>query len=393
MFKKFLKLSVFTLLVLSLLSTLYSLLPTAYAIDEESPLVIRYARPLSMGGAFLCVTDDQNSFFYNPAGIMQRKDFLMTLIEIPLQITDDMTKFASFFSDNSDRLKDFANGALSESDTRILLEDIINAVTKYRVHMTMGLPNANLIFKSNGRWNLAGGIFGILDLRTKLNKGVLVPTIDIWGSADAAAFFTYARRWINIRDQSLSVGVNAKLIFRSKFDQRRKSLLAAQEIIDGLKPQVGTGIGFDLGLLTEITPKLRAGLMIRDLLDTKIQYQSITFAGETTPSGSSKIPRQINLGVAYKPLSFVTLAADVEDITGKNAFTEEFFTHLHLGAEVGWKILRVRAGFNQGYPTFGFGIYTPLLLDIEYTYYTNELGLFAGQIPETNHMLALALRF
>ncbi|HCJ65830.1 MAG TPA: hypothetical protein DHV62_00510, partial [Elusimicrobia bacterium] len=68
-------------------------------------------------------------------------------------------------------------------------------------------------------------------------------------------------------------------------------------------------------------------------------------------------------------------------------------THLHLGAEVGWKMMRIRGGFNQGYPTFGFGIYTPILLDIEYTYYSTELGKFAGQIPETNHMLALALRF
>lgn len=393
MFKKFAMLTVFFLLVLSLFPIPYSLSPAVYAVDEEAPLVIRYARPLSMGGAFLCVTDDQNSFFYNPAGIMQRKDFLMTLIEIPVQITDDMTKFADFFSTNKDELKKFTEGTLEDDEQTKLLNDIFNTVTKYRIHLTAGLPNANLIFKSNGRWNLGGGIFTIIDMRAKMNKGILVPTIDLWGSLDGALFLTYARRWINIRDQALSVGVNVKYIVRSKYDWKRKSLLAMQEIVDNLEPQVGTGLGFDLGLLAELSKKWRVGLMVRDLLDTKIQYKSVSLAGETKPSGSSKIPRQINLGVAYKPTKIITLAVDVEDITKKNTFTDEFFTHLHLGAEAGWKILRVRGGFNQGYPTFGFGIYTPILLDIEYTYYSNELGRFAGQIPEANHMLALALRF
>jgi hypothetical protein len=386
MFKKFVIIFGLTLTLCFL-----HLTPSIFAVEipEEPPVVIRYARPLSMGGAFLCVTDDQNSFFYNPAGIMQRKDFLMTLVEMPLQITDDMTNFYNFFVDNKDDFENFTT--LGETRKQELINKIIKSITKYRVHFTLGLPNANLIFKSNGRWNLAGGLFTIFDMRAKINSGVLVPTIDLWGSVDGAMFFTYARRWINIRDQSLSVGINAKFIVRSKFDEKRKSLLALDAI--DFKPQFGMGIGFDLGCLAEITPKWRAGLMIRDLFDTKITYQEITSGGVPKPAGSSKIPRQVNLGIAYKPLSFVTLAADVEDITKKNAFTDEFFTHLHLGAEVGWKMMRIRGGFNQGYPTFGFGIYTPILLDIEYTYYSTELGKFAGQIPETNHMLALALRF
>ncbi len=385
MLKKFLIfVFIFTLFTLHLT-------PAVNAMDEESPLVIRYARPLSMGGAFLCVSDDQNSFFYNPAGIMQRKDFLMTLLEIPLQITDDMTNFYDFITENQDDIENFTT--LSDTDKKALMDEIVRSITKYRVHFTAGLPNVNLIFKSNGRWNIAAGLFGIADLRVKINSGVLVPTLDLWGSVDGAAFFTYGRRWINRRDQSLSVGLNTKFIARSRFDEKRKSLLA-MDVID-FKPQLGTGIGFDLGVLAELSPKWRAGLVVRDITDTKIKYQELSGSttGQDKPTVTTKIPRQINFGIAYKPLSFVTLAADVEDITKKNTFSEEFFTHLHLGAEIGWKILRVRVGFNQGYPTCGFGIYTPLLLDIEYTYYTNELGLFAGQIPETNHMLALALRF
>jgi len=387
MSKKILKKSVLKFIIL-----IFFLLPVTCHLSlplsavEEPPVVIRWARPLGMGGAFLAVTDDQNSFFYNPAGIMFRKDFLLTLIEMPIQITDDIFKFYDFYNANKTDLENF--DTLSDTKKQELMDKIITNVSNYRVRFTLGLPNLSLIPKRGEKSNLGFGVFTLVDLHTKVNSGVLVPTYDLWGSADGAAFLAYARKF-KVRDYNLYAGANLKLIGRGKFDEKRKSFLAFEEP----KAQAGYGFGLDIGLLTELPPQWRFGLMVRDSLNTKITYQELTGDGGTKPATTSEIPRAINIGAAYRPVNFVTLAVDINDITDGKLFKTEFFTKLHLGAEIGWRMLKFRAGFNQGYPSVGFGIYTPLLLDIEYAYYTDELGQYAGQIPETNHILSLALRF
>jgi len=384
MYKKIL---ILVVSVFCLIPITHYLLPSLQAV-EEAPVFIRWARPLGMGGAFLAVTDDQNSFFYNPAGIMLRKDFLLTLVEMPIQISDDMKKFYDFYDANKTDLENF--DTLSEEKQKDLMDKIIKNISKYRVRLTIGLPNVSLIPKRGRDSNFGVGLFTVLDLRSKVNSGVLIPTIDLWGSVDGAAFLAYARRF-EVLDRNIYAGANLKIIARGKFDEKRKSILAFTEFEP--KAQVGKGFGADLGLIAEVSRQWRAGLMIRDLLNTKIKYEEITSSGERKPGTTGEIPRAINVGATYKPLNLVTFAVDINDITNGKLFKDEFFTKLHLGAEVGWRALKFRAGFNQGYPSIGIGIYTPLLLDIEYAYYSDELGRYAGQVPETNHMFSLALRF
>lgn len=37
---------------------------------------------MSMGGAFNAISDDENAFFYNPAGITQREGYLFQIVSI-----------------------------------------------------------------------------------------------------------------------------------------------------------------------------------------------------------------------------------------------------------------------------------------------------------------------
>ena len=73
-------------------------------------------------------------------------------------------------------------------------------------------------------------------------------------------------------------------------------------------------------------------------------------------------------------------------------FGETLYTKLHFGAEYKLFIFIARFGFNQGYPTIGFGL-NALPLKFDYAYYTDELGMYAGQNPSSKHMITLALRF
>ncbi len=42
---------------------------------EEFPSIYRGIRPLGMGNAFITVADDENTLFYNPAGLNDVKGF------------------------------------------------------------------------------------------------------------------------------------------------------------------------------------------------------------------------------------------------------------------------------------------------------------------------------
>ena len=63
---------------------------------EEPQTLIQFARPLGMGGAFTAVTDDHNSFTYNPAGMVQRTGGQFTLLHIAGGVSVDTLEAADF---------------------------------------------------------------------------------------------------------------------------------------------------------------------------------------------------------------------------------------------------------------------------------------------------------
>ena len=63
----------------------------------EPQAFIRGVRPLGMGGAFTAISDDQNAFFYNPAGLTQRTGSQITILELPVSISEDVLNFYNFY--------------------------------------------------------------------------------------------------------------------------------------------------------------------------------------------------------------------------------------------------------------------------------------------------------
>ncbi|HLB95273.1 MAG TPA: hypothetical protein VJK28_03760, partial [Nitrospiria bacterium] len=66
---------------------------------------------------------------------------------------------------------------------------------------------------------------------------------------------------------------------------------------------------------------------------------------------------------------------------------------LHLGVEYQLPtIFAFRAGFNQGY--FSFGATADVwILKLAYAYYIEEIGAYAGQQPNRRHAAQLSLGF
>ena len=76
----------------------------------------------------------------------------------------------------------------------------------------------------------------------------------------------------------------------------------------------------------------------------------------------------------------VLLAADLRNLFQDTALGNK----LHVGAEVAFPYLSVRAGVAQGYPSLGTSLHVPFL-HLDYALYGRELGAFPGAEGQYMH--------
>ena len=117
---------------------------------------------------------------------------------------------------------------------------------------------------------------------------------------------------------------------------------------------------------------------------------------------SSALMDNMTLGFAYvnKKAGFI-LSAQIDDFkgfldrigTGPTADNPSLVKYLHFGVEKKLlPFLTLRAGLNQGYPTFGGDIFL-LLGRVGFSYYGSEAGMLAGDQIRQNFELHLDLLF
>ncbi len=376
----------------------------------EDPVFIRGTRVLGMGGAFTAISDDQNAMFFNPAGLTQRQAGQFTMFEVQTTISEDTMNFYQFYQDNQDKLKDFEN--LSNTDKADLITKINDTVTKYKTRIRLSFPEPSYV-SGPGFISWGAGIFDQADIGFKMNRGVLFPTIDIWGNVDVVCAVPLAHRFDTVPyiPGTLSVGITPKFIDRGKIAEYGKSILEFSDFSPII--QQGQGYGLDFGALYQPTGRWNAGVTVNDIGGTPISYASVDTTKDKVETKidatTGVIMPRLNVGAAYVPSkicywpgkSFSTkdrlvFAADVDDmVNDKEPLTDEsVWKKVHLGAEFRFYTLSLRGGYNSGYPSFGVGFGIPYIgLNIDYAYWADELGRFAGQQPEWNHQINLSMKW
>jgi hypothetical protein len=103
------------------------------ALIKDDAIMIKGIRPMGMGGAFVAVSDDENAVFYNPAGITQRKGYLLQVISIDGTMNTQSSK-AVFDSAKSVVTK---NNGLSIDD----FENIRDTLNNQDLDISLSLPN------------------------------------------------------------------------------------------------------------------------------------------------------------------------------------------------------------------------------------------------------------
>lgn len=385
-------------------------------------------RAMAMGNAFTAVADDYYAIFANPAGLCnvnteKRQNPKVTIFGLPVGVSassntidflrDDLTNILNMFGGGEEE------GEESSSVDPISLitsgGDLINGLLRAQGDVGVGLPLGLSIVTKNFGLALGGDLTSSV-----ISYGDIMPRAKIFMDLNYQLKTAIAFR-IPISKFALDIGVGLKgFAYAHMAEDIGIDTLPVSALSNGLDPSVlfesavaGFGAGLDLGANFHIIPeKLRVSFVVEDLVSPL--FKQIDFAGTIAGAADSNssgglvfkdgdvefITPNMKVGVAYlidikratkdKPLLNITLAAEMNHLFQPDY---GFWRSLCLGAEVQLiSLLSVRAGLNGGYPTLGAGLHLKVI-DINYTFYQEELGSFEGAMPRTMHYVDFAFRF
>ena len=343
----------------------------SFAADDK--VFIKGARPLGMGGAFIAVSDDENAFFYNPAGISQRRGYLLALpLTLAGRMDSETFDVVDFRNKNHADLKNFSD-LYSDGKAQDLIDKINGKMAGKTANVYMSLFNPAFIseriesYKQN-YFNFGAGIFSYVKLDNGFLEGFPVPysyyNYDITAAVEVPVSYRVSSlKGIGLPG-SLSLGVNFKYILRYRsFDIA--SLVDLSEDDYQTPEFLGQGFGADFGAIYHLSDNWNLGLQVTDIFATPLKYEKRGGDDSLPDSYNALILPEINVGFAFSPSEIfgvdfkkrLTLAADLRNITDEN---EKLFDlplkHLHFGCEYRLRPLAFRAGYNSGYPSVGFGI-------------------------------------
>ena len=355
-------------------------------------------RNLGMGNTGIGLSFDENALFYNPAGLVG-VDKILVGFPILNEVSDDSVKIIK--------------------EIRELVEDkntsgIAALLMGKRVHYRL-LTDLNLIlpFGELMTFGMARG------LETQFDLGVRNPVsieIDFGFRLDSITNLGFGMpvargRWL--------VGAGVETVERCDIPLRTTTIdtiltNADLETIYGkcelnnLKRAQTFNFGFQRRLETAHALKMIWGMTANNIGGLKFDRSD----NETNPSDQNlELSTGLSLQPSWGPVRML-YAIDIRDLTMKHADdtycqsnkgTDCIWKRLHIGTEFGFfpidsgaSTFAVRAGFNQGYFTYGFEL-NPFIffrfLNIQYAVYKTETGDQIGDRPDKRKVLQINFGF
>ncbi len=358
-------------------------------------------RNLGMGNTGIALSFDENALFYNPAGLAS-VDSILVGFPILGEISDDSV---SNFNEIRKLVKD-GNTA-----------EIVALLMGKRVHFR-GLIDLNLImpFGEVMTYGVASGLESQFDLQVRNPVSV---EIDFGFRVDRITNLGFGMpvgrgRWL--------VGAGIESVQRCEFPQTPATIgtiLNSDDLgstFDFCDPTKVTNLeraqtfnfGFQRRLETASAMKMIWGMSAYNVGGLKFKRSD----NETNPSDQNL---ELSTGLSWQPSwgpVRMLYAIDLRDLTMKHADdtycqsnkgTDCIWKRLHIGTEFGFfpidsgaSTFAVRAGFNQGYFTYGFE-FNPFIffrfLNIQYAVYKTETGEKIGDRPDKRKVFQINFGF
>ena len=343
--------------------------------SREYPRIMTSVRAMGMGNAFFGVSDDKYAAFYNPAGLARNKS-LWSLDLVPLT-----------FGMNSDMFQNIA--------TIVSLADDKNNVNTNNVAMaldsmigTYNSLNPAGIFPAFTYKNWSVGLFANSNA-TFIPYGRAMPSAGAKFHVDIGGVVIYAHSFLP--DNSLHVGASLIGLFRMGYAVNYTfadiPTIDGDQLLKNISSNQGWGIYGSVGVMYELP-------WLRKELNPRVGLSFNEFGFSSFGPWLEKINPTLNLSFAISPKwEYFTsnIVVDFNDLLFMAGSDQSFGKRVSIGAEVVFfERLFLRTGLHQGYWTAGIGM-NIWILRINYAYYTEELGAYAGQFADKRHVLEVVL--
>ncbi len=356
-------------------------------------------RNLGMGNAGIGLSFDENALFYNPAGLAS-VDSILVGFPFLMEVSDDSVNI----------IKDISK--LSGGDSKT--SEIVELLMGRRVHFR-SLIDLNLImpFGELMTFGAASGIetqfdFGVRNpVAIEIDFGLRLDRINNFGLAlpiargrwlVGAGVETIERCDIPLTTATFGTVLNNSNIGSSFGSCKLNDLKRAQTF----------NFGFQKRLETASALKMTWGFTANNVGGLKFKRSD----NETSPADQNP---EYSTGFSWQPSwgpVRLLYAIDIRDLTMEHAddtdcqskkSTDCLWKRLHIGTEIGISPIdsgastfAIRAGFNQGYFTYGFEL-NPFIffrgLNIQYAVYKTETGSQIGDRPDKRKVFQLNFGF
>ena len=355
-------------------------------------------RNLGMGNTGIGLSFDENALFYNPAGLVG-VDKILVGFPILNEVSDDSVKIVKEIRE-----------LVEDKNTSGIAALLMGKSVHYRL-----LTDLNLIlpFGELMTFGMARG------LETQFDLGVRNPVsieIDFGFRLDS---FTNLGFGMPVARGRWLVGAGVESVERCDIPLRTTTIgtiltntdhetIYGKCELNNLKRAQTFNFGFQRRLETASAMKMIWGMTANNIGGLKFDRSD----NETNPSDQNL---ELSTGLSFQPSwgpVRMLYAIDLRDLTMKHADdtycqsnkgTDCIWKRLHIGTEFGFfpidsgaSTFAVRAGFNQGYITYGFEL-NPFIffrgLNIQYAVYKTETGNQIGNRPDKRRVLQINLGF
>jgi len=348
---------------------------------------------MGMGGAYTAIGGRVDTLFYNPAGlslIPKDKGWEVNLLNLSAEANNDGLNFYRDLQSALDTGDLNGDGSATDDQQRAVNDLLYDYSGKY-IHLrvadftSFGRSYDSLSF---GAGALASGRFAALPHQGFGPEGILEVDADATYGALGGVSIPLGSR--------VYAGASLKYIRRETVTHN----FSAREIVDSAKDlndllyddvrKKGSTVGFDAGAIWTIAPdswwRPSLGLSVMNIGDLDFQ-------------DAGTIPMTVNAGFSIHPkidaFRSLLLAVDYVDIANNYPQDTDMAKRLRYGAELQLFDrtafeLALRAGMYEGYPTMGVDFRFSVIA-LSYTFYSEEVGAYAGQDRDKRQLLNLVI--
>ncbi|UYL08806.1 hypothetical protein B9G69_017320 [Bdellovibrio sp. SKB1291214] len=333
------------------------------AVAQSLSEFARNARALGMGGTYIPFVNGADAVFYNPAALGKVEGLDIKAAEVGVSLN-------SLSKEDIDELQNFDP----------------NDPNTYS-----GLYGKRVWLQATGKTAIAVGNFAIgylndNEVSLELHNPTY-PQFETYFRQDVGYYLGYA---FNVAPGTY-MGVAAKRVDRWGGIKQELSLTdvsnaSSMSDIGDRFDDKGQAYGIDMAIATTVDlPLLKPtiALVWQDVGNTAFRKT----AGDDAPP---HITQDLSFGAGVNldlPGLDVAFGGEVRHLMESDIETGK---KLHLGAEVSLPVFDLRAGYSQGYLSYGVGV-NLFILHIDAVSYTEELGAYPGQTADNRYMISLGI--